>query len=199
MRIGAGLLVVLAMCGVGCAGAVTPALRGEYAVVLPLLGAPLTPSHAVNLSGGILSSGTGAQGGAAVDMRFVVAGDLFRAEAGASVLGFLSPEDRRLPFLISEAGLGLIGLSGVKERPFPRGSADNSVDFLNPHAGLALGVPLGRGVALSLGVSLQYVFRAVGRSDRKDLLLLAISLGFGILDPRFGPDESVAGFLMKKR
>lgn len=88
---------------------------------------------------------------------------------------------------------------GERHHRVANGSADNSVDFLNPHAGLALGVPLGRGVAVTVGVSLQYVFRAVGRSDRKDLLLLAFSLGLGVMDPRFGPDESVAGFLMKKR
>lgn len=167
-----------------------PLLRAQYGATLPLMGAPKKLTHTIAVGAGILETGPGVGFGGALDIRFRPAGEVTGGAFGASLINAITPENPRMPFSYSQLGAGLIGTSAVATS----GSESGTFDLMSPHFDTALGIPVGRGFAVSLGISLQYLVRLNKRSDEQNILLGSATLGVGFFDPHVAPNDNALSF-----
>lgn len=179
----------LALVGVLGVAACTPSpfFRGHYSVTMPASGAPHRVSaNNIGAQFGVVGHGSGARFGGVWDIRARLPGDdVVGGSAGISGVGVFSPAGRSSPFLVTTAGLGLYGATGL------RGEEEGTIDIGSPHVDASVAFPAPEGSTISIGISLDMLHRI----DRDDVLLLGLTLGVGVFDPRVTRADGVFGRL----
>lgn len=181
------LLAAFATLWSGCVASPTPILRTEYGVAVPLLGAPTETTHTVALAAGMLGTGAGWNNGVEVGTRFHPAGGIGGGTFPEfNLLTTYATEDARI-FLLHIVGAGLFGTTSMKSSGYH--DTGSTLDLLTPHSEFSVGVPLGAGLALSMGVSLQLLWHVWDDRDFGTQLMLNGTIGVGFFDPSTAPDD----------
>ncbi len=166
-----------------------------YTLQVPLTGAVAEPVQQLTVDVGTIQTGPGNNFGFSVGGTFrpgskhVGGGSLF----DVNLLHAVVPKNDKLPFLLSRAGLGLIGSTILQRED---GTTGNTFDLFTPRADVSLGYGVGGGFAVSAGVSIRYLWH-VWNDHRpgQNQLMLGISLSGGLFDPRVSAEDGVLSAL----
>lgn len=168
-----------------CSGPSALLVQGQYTLSVPVTGAKKTAVHEGGLEVGALGTGTGTQFGGSIGARVRP----FSQDAGGGSLNinFLTavvPEAEGSPFFLTKVGLGLLGSTILTNEARTDDPVGNTFDFMTPTAEASIGYGLGGGMAVSAGVSVQYLWHVW--NDHKpgaNQLLVGFTVGIGAFDP----------------